>query len=172
MSRNECERFAKRLGPLSDVLDRKKLVTMKKRFDFVYKSRLPNAEEVAGTIASYCEPFSDILLWTHSLISGDRTQEPGAPADWLHYGAWRRKHGAPTGLFDLPGQLFDTGEQHELVQGVRWTILSGSDAMLIPRPARVLVHLSHDDLISIHCRSTPTTLRNLESLGLRRIALP
>jgi hypothetical protein len=41
-----------------------------------------------------------------------------------------------------------------------------------PRPTKVLIHLSHDDLISIHCRKMPTTLRNLEALGWRRIVLP
>jgi hypothetical protein len=58
------------------------------------------------------------------------------------------------------------------VQGVKWTLLTGSDAILIPRPTKVLIHLSHDDLISVHCRSTPTTLSDLEALGLRRIMLP
>lgn len=172
MSQIECESFAKRLGQTNDLLDYKKLSRMKKRFDFLYESRLENAEEVAATIVSCCKPFSDVLLWTHFLIWGDRTQETGAPADWSNYGAWRGHQGAPASLSDLPGQLFEAGERRELVQGIKWTILTGSDAILIPRPTRMLIHLSHDDLISLHCQSAPADLRNLESLGLRRITLP
>jgi hypothetical protein len=171
-SRDECETFARRLGRSSDLLDRKKLTTMKKRFDFLYESRLENADEVAGAIASCCEPFSDILLWSHGLVWGDKTRQPDASPDWSHYGAWRREHGATGGLYDLPGQLFESGEQRELVEGVKWTLLTGSDAILIPRPTRVLIHFSHDDLISVHCRSTPTALRDLERLKLKRIVLP
>ncbi len=172
MSKDECETFAKRLGRSSDLLDRKKLTTMKKRLDFLYKSRLENADEVAGAIASCCGPFSDVLLWSHGLVWGDKTQQPDASPDWLHYGAWRHKHGATGGLADLPGQLFESGERQEMVQGIKWTLLTGSDAILIPRPTRTLVHLSHDDLISVHCRSAPAALRDLERLGLRRIVLP
>jgi hypothetical protein len=172
MSKDECKSFAKRLGRSSDLLDRLKLTTMKKRFDFVYQSRLGNAEDVAEAIAACCEPFSDALLWSHSLVWGDQTQDPDASADWSHYGAWRRKLGATDGLFKLPGQLFESGEQGELVKGIKSTLLTGSDAIVIPRPTGVLIHLSHDDLISVHCRSTPTTLRDLEGLGLRRIMLP
>lgn len=172
MSKDECSSFAKRLGRSSDLLDRLKLTTMKKRLDFTYQSRLDNAEDVAGAIASLCEPFSDVLLWSHGLVWGDKTQEPDASADWSHYGAWRRTLGATGGLFDLPGQLFESGEQRELAHGVKWTLLTGSDAILIPRPTRILIHLSHDDLISVHCRSTPAALRNLEGLGLKQIMLP
>jgi hypothetical protein len=172
MSKDECTSFAKRLGRGSDLLDRLKLTTMKKRFDFVYQSRLHNADEVAAAIARCCEPFSDVLLWSHSLVWGDKTQQPDASPDWLQYGDWRRKLGASGGLYQLPGQLFESGEQRELLQGVKWTLLTGSDAILIPRPTRVLIHLSHDDLISVHCRSTPTALRNLERLRLSRIVLP
>ena len=172
MSKDECETFAKRLGRSSDLLDRKKLTTMKKRLDFLYKSRLDNADEVAGAIAYCCEPFSEVLLWSHALVWGDQTQQPDASPDWSHYGAWRREHGATGGLYDLPGQLFEFGEQRELVEGVKWTLLTGSDAILIPRPTRVLIHFSHDDLISVHCRSAPAALRDLERLKLRRIVLP
>jgi hypothetical protein len=172
MSKDECKSIARRLGRSSDLLDRKKLTTMKKRFDFVYQSRLCNSEEVAGAVASFCEPFADVLLWSHCLVWGDKTREPDASVDWSQYGVWRRAQGAIGGLSDLPGQLFESGEQRELVQGVKWTLLTGSDAILIPRPTKVLIHLSHDDLISVHCRSTPTTLSDLEALGLRRIMLP
>jgi hypothetical protein len=41
MSRNECESFARRLGAKRDLLDRKKLSIMKKRFDFLYQSPSP-----------------------------------------------------------------------------------------------------------------------------------
>src|SRR5262245_30254185 len=117
MSKDECETFAKRLGRSSDLLDRKKLATMKKRLDFLYKSPLENADEVAGAIASCCEPFSGVLLWSHGLVWGDKMQQPDASPDWLHYGAWRHQQGATGGLYVLPGQLFESGERRELVQG-------------------------------------------------------
>jgi hypothetical protein len=134
MSKDECKSFAKRLGRSSDLLDRRKLTTMKKRLDFVYQSRLHNADDVAGAIASYCEPFSDALLWSHSLVWGDKTQEPNASPDWLHYADWRRKQGANGGLYELPGQVFESGEQRDLVQGIKWTLLTGSDAILRALP--------------------------------------
>ena len=164
----ECEHYATRLGPKKDILDRGKLCTMKKRIDFTYCSRLQNARLVASEIVSYLGNFASALLWTHGLVWGDRTQETDAPQDWVRYGHWRSKLGAIGPLFELPGQLFDPAERAELMEGIEWTIYTGSDAIVIPQPTRTIVHLSHDDLISVHCRSTPSGLHTLEKLGLRR----
>jgi hypothetical protein len=168
LTTTECEDYARRIGPKKDVLDRRKLCTMKKRIDFTYRSRLKNGRPVATEIASCLGNVAFALLWTHGLVWGDRTQEPDGPRDWIHYGHWRAKLGATGPLFELPGQLFDAAERAELAEGIEWTIYTGSDAIILPRPTRIIVHLSHDDLISIHCRSTPSGLHTLENLGLRR----
>jgi hypothetical protein len=162
----ECEDYARRIGPKKDLLDRRKLGTMKRGIDFTYRSRL--GPPVGTEIASCLGNFASALLWTHGLVWGDRTQEPDAPHDWICYGRWRAKLGAIAPLFELPGQLFDAAERAELAEGIEWTIYTGSDAIILPRPTRVIVHLSHDDLISVHCRSAPSGLRTLENLGLRR----
>ena len=172
LTRTECEAFAKRLGAIDGVLNRRNVGIMKKRIDFLYESRLGTAGAVSAEIASYCGSFSCALLWTHSLIWGDRTEERGASKDWHSYGLWRRKQGADAGLYELPGQLCEAGEQDKLAKAIEWTIYTGSDAIIISRPTMILVHLSHDDLISFHCRSTPINLENLERLGLRRVRLP
>jgi hypothetical protein len=164
----ECEDYARRIGPKKDLLDRRKLCTMKKKIDFTYRSGLKNSRPVATGIASCLGNFTSALLWTHGLVWGDRTQEPNAPQDWVRYGHWRAKFGAAGPLFELPGQLFDATEQAELAEGIEWTIYTGSDAIVLPQPTRVIIHLSHDDLISVHCRSTPSGLHALEKLGLRR----
>jgi hypothetical protein len=164
----ECEDYTRRIGPKKDVLDRQKLGTLKKRIDFTYRSRLANARLVATEIVSYLGDFASALLWTHGLVWGDRTQEHNAPQDWVEYGLWRTKLGATAGLFELPGQLFDSVDRAKLVEGVERTIYTGSDAIVLARPTHVIVHLSHDDLISIHCNSKPSALHALERLGLRR----
>jgi hypothetical protein len=168
LTTTECKDYAQRIGPKKDLLDRRKLCTMKRRIDFSYRSRLKNGGPVATEIASCLGNFASALLWTHGLVWGDRTQEPDAPLDWVCYGHWRAKLGATGPLFELPGQLFDAAERAELAEGIEWTIYTGSDAIILPRPTRLIVHLSHDDLISIHCRNTPSGLRTLENLGLRR----
>src|SRR6266481_2435093 len=168
LTTTECEDCARRIGPKKDILDRRKLCTMKRRIDFTYRSRLENSRPVATEIAACLGSFASALLWTHGLVWGDRTQEPDAPRDWVYYGRWRAKLGATAPLFELPGQLFDAAERAELAERIEWTIYTGSDAIILPRPTRIIVHLSHDDLISLHCRSTPSGLRTLEQLGLRR----
>jgi hypothetical protein len=168
LTKIECEDYAKRLGPKKDVLDRRKLCTMKKRIDFTYRSPLNNGRSVATEIVSLLGNFASALLWTHGLVWGDRTQEPDAPHDWVHYGHWRAKLGATAPLFELPGQLFGPAERAALVEGIEWTIYTGSDAIVLPKPTRIMVHLSHDDLISVHYRSTPRGLHTFERLGLRR----
>ncbi len=165
----ECEDYTQRIGPKKDLLDRRKLCTMKRRIDFIYRSRLENGRPVAMEIASWLGNFESVLLWTHGLVWADRTQEPDAPRDWICYGHWRAKLGAWGPLFELPGQLFDATEQGELAEGIEWTIYTGSDAIILPRPTRLIIHLSHDDLISVHCRSAPSGMRTLESLGLWRL---
>ena len=164
----ECDDYARRLGPKKNILDRRKLCTMKKRIDFTYRSRLTNGRPVATEIVSCLGNFASALLWTHGLVWGDRTQEPDAPHDWVNYGHWRAKLGAAAPIFELPGQLFDPTERAQLAKGIEWTIYTGSDAIVLPRPTRIIVHLSHDDLISLHCRSTPSGLHIFEKLGLRR----
>jgi hypothetical protein len=168
LTTTECEEYARRLGPKKDLLDRRKLCTMKRRIDFTYRSRLENGRPVAKEIAACLANFASALLWTHGLVWGDRTQEPDAPLDWVYYGHWRARLGATLPLSELPGQLFEAAEQAELAEGIEWTIYTGSDAIVVPRPTRLVVHLSHDDLISIHCRSMPMGLRTLDELGLRR----
>ena len=166
----ECEDYARRFGPKGDILDRQKLGRMKKKIDFTYCSRLKNTPPVAREIVSCLGDYASALLWTHDLVWGDRTQEPDAPRDWSDYGRWRARLGATAPLAELRGQLFDREERTELAEGIEWTIYTGSDAIVLTKPTRTIVHLSHDDLISIHCRSTPSGLHALEKLGLWRMA--
>lgn len=170
LTAKEWEDYARRLGPEKDIRDRRKLGRMKKRIDFTYCSRLKNALPIAREIVSCLGNYASALLWTYGLVWGDRTQEPDAPRDWSDYGRWRARVGATAPLSELPGQLFDREERTELAEGIEWTIYTGSDAIVLAKPTRTIVHLSHDDLISIHCRSTPSGLYALEKLGLRRTA--
>jgi hypothetical protein len=168
LTTTECVDYAKGTGPKKDILDRRKLCNMKKSIDFFYRSPLANGRYVATEIVSYLGKFASTLLWTHGLIWGDRTKDPDTPDHWVDYGRWRAKLGATARLFELPGQLFDPAERDELAEGIEWTAYTGSDAIVLPRPTRVIVHLSHDDLISIHCRGAPSGIHALEKLGLRR----
>src|SRR5262249_35995383 len=128
----ECGSYAHRIGPKKDLLDRRKLSTMKRRIDFTYRSRLENGRPVATQIASCLGNVADALLWTHGLVWGDRTQEPDASPDWICYGHWRAKLGATGPLYELPGQLFAATERAELAEGIEWTIYTGSDAIILP----------------------------------------
>jgi hypothetical protein len=120
LTAKECENYAKRLGPKKDILDRRKLCSMRKRIDFTYCSRLKNAPPVAREIASCLGNYGSALLWTYGLVWGDRTQEPDAPQDWSDYGRWRAGLGATAPLSELPGQLFDPEERTELAEGGRF----------------------------------------------------
>src|SRR6266478_3367450 len=168
LTTTEWEDCARRIGPKKDILDRPKLCTMKIRIDFTYRSRLENGRPVATEIASCLGSFASALLWTHGLVWGDRTQEPDAPRDWVYYGRWRAKLGATAPLFELPGQLFDAAERAELAERIEWTIDTGWDAIILPRPTRIRVHVARDDRMSLHCRSTPSRLRTRGQPRMRR----
>jgi hypothetical protein len=64
-----------------DLLNRRKLRTMKRRIDFTYRGRLENGRPVAKEIASCLGSFASALLRTHGLVWGDLTQERDAPLD-------------------------------------------------------------------------------------------
>jgi hypothetical protein len=67
LTTTECDDYSQRIGPKNDLLDRRKLGTMKRIIDFTYRSRLENGRPVATEIASCLGNFASALLWTHGL---------------------------------------------------------------------------------------------------------
>jgi hypothetical protein len=167
LAKDGCEAYIGRLGPVDDILDWRKLSYLKKKTDFFYDS-LANASRIAEALVTFLRDFTSCLLWTHGLIFGDRTQIPDAPLHWREYGHWRYSCGAPGSLYDFPGQVFEPGEGAQLARAIEFTIRIGADAAVVPRPTPTIIHLSHDDLISVHARANPVGLHSLEKLGLRQ----
>jgi hypothetical protein len=70
-------------------------------------------------------------------------------------------------LYEVPGHVFDRTESTALGKLIEWAILTGWDALIGAKPDRCVIHLSHDDRITIYARSTPARLiRTIEKLGL------
>jgi hypothetical protein len=138
-----------------------------KTVDVFYDSPLRAAPAVAAALVASQGTFSTCLVWAHGLISGDRSSEHDPPPGWAEYRGWRNASGEPRSLHEAPGHVFDAGETAPLADVIAWAILMGWDALLGAKPARSVVHLSHDDRITISSRTTPVRLiARLEKLGL------
>jgi hypothetical protein len=135
-----------------------------------YQSRLATAREISLLLADTQGDFIECSVWPTALVFGDRSLDVPAPEDWIAYARWRQKHGETRALYEAPGHFFDTGEQSDLAQLLEQVIYMGWDALVAARPAKVLIELSHNDLITIHARSQQRTLiAKLERLGLTGI---
>jgi hypothetical protein len=129
-----------------------------------------NAGAIAGVLAAAYQPVERVLLWTHGLIWGDRTQDPTAWDGWQGYGHWRKKHGVAAGLHEGPGLLFQDGEHELLGEAIKWTVLTGSDALAIDVRCHLAIELSHHDIITVRSRTRPSAIGDrLKALGLREL---
>jgi hypothetical protein len=138
-----------------------------KTFDIYYQSPLAAGDKVARALAAHLGDFSEHLLWAHDLIFGDKSVEAMPPPGWSEYRRWRKAEGETRSLYEAPGHLFDAGEGEALCRIIALAITMGWDALICTKPGKFVIHLSHDDRISIYSRSQPSALfAALRPLGL------
>jgi hypothetical protein len=136
-------------------------------FDIYYHSPLAGGREVAHALAAHQGDFSECLLWAHDLIFGDRSLEAQPPPAWSEYRRWRKAERESRSLYEAPGHRFDAGERKAMCGIIELAITMGWDALIAAKPSKLIIHLSHDDRISIYARSRPSDLFDtLRSLGL------
>jgi hypothetical protein len=139
-----------------------------KTFDIYYRSRLVVARETAELIAAGQEGFTSCLLWACALVWGDRSLEEIAPPDWARYDRWRRAQGEMRPIYAAPGHLFGEAESGLLATAIEGAIHMGWDALMVAKPAKMIIQFSHDDRITIFARTRPSKLfAELESIGLK-----
>lgn len=126
------------------------------------------ADVLAETLGARFDPNDETLLWVYDLVWGDRSREQEPPPEWADYCRWREANGEPRGLYEMPGHVFGTDDHDARLFAVRHALLLGWDALMTDARSRLIVHFSHDDIVTLHARSRPAALiRQLEALGLR-----
>jgi hypothetical protein len=110
------------------------------------------------------------MLWAYRLpLGGDRSREVSPPEDWRRYAKWRRSVGESRTLFDARGHLIEFAERSKLAEMIGFAIHMGWDAIVVARPLRCVIALSHDDIITVQSRRNPTMLSAaLYRFGLTR----
>jgi hypothetical protein len=168
VTRSESEPVFLKLGiDRSGIVSGSRSATRLKTFDVYYQSRLPVAHQASEALSASQGDFETCLLWAHDLAWGDRSSEEHPPTDWAEYRRWRETLGERRSLHGAPGHLFDAGEHAALAKVIEWAICMGWDALIAAKPAKAVVHLSHDDRITIYARSKPSELiAQLTALGL------
>jgi hypothetical protein len=173
LDKQECEGFGAKVG-----FDRRNLradtraKTMKRVASFVYRSRMKGTAAVATRLVEYTGNFSRALLWAYGLpLGGDRSREEKPPDDWRRYAQWRRSAGEDRTLFDAPGHLVAPDEKTTLAEAIEFAVDLGWDAVVLMRPLRCIIALSHDDIITVQSRHNVTALADaLGRLGLSETA--
>jgi hypothetical protein len=159
LDRSECEEYVSRCEvDHHEVILGSRIRKMKSAATFFYQSRMKEAGSVSSCLVEYIRDFSWAILWAYGLPFGDRSREEDPPPDWRRYSEWRRSAGENRMLYDAPGHLFEPHEKLKLGQAIEFAIYMGWDAVLLARPLRCLITLSHDDLISVQSRHNVTAL--------------
>jgi hypothetical protein len=166
----ECEQFVSLVGlDRRDLTMRKRIHSLKNASDFFYKSRMTDARPVADQLVELFGDFTWALLWVYGLPWGDRSRNDNAPDDWQRYALWRRSADEDRVLYEAPGHLFEPNERSKLVEVIEFAIYTGWDAIVLTRPLRSIIMLSHDDVIKIQSRHNLSAIaEQLRRLGLSR----
>lgn len=171
LSSPESEELATRVGlDPHDIRDGARMRNMKSGAFFFYKSPMTDdhAHAVARHLIDLLGEFSFAMLWAYDLPFGDRLRDEN-PEGWRRYAQRRQAAGESRTLHDAPGHLFEPNDSIEIADAIAFAIEAGWDAVMIARPLRCLVTLSHDDLIAIQSRHNLTALSSkLTRLGLSR----
>lgn len=166
----ECEGLVAQVGlDRRELLAGKRVHKLKAAADFFYQSRMKDACRVADHLVEHLGDFTWAMLWVYGLPLGDRSREDNAPDDWRRYARWRRSAGEDRTLYEAPGQLFEQSERSKLVEVIEFAIYTGWDAIVLARPIRCVIALSHDDVIKVQSRHNLSALaQQLQKLGLSR----
>ncbi|MBC8051200.1 MAG: hypothetical protein H7X92_13805 [Chitinophagales bacterium] len=127
-----------------------------------------NYELAAKAIAQNFSDFAEICVIYTFCITGDGYQDGQLYNDtWTSYRTWRERHGCLKRTYEEPGHVFSKDENHALEELLRFAIFLGWDALVVAKPGRGMITLSHDDIIEIHAhKHASKLLRHLLKAGL------
>jgi hypothetical protein len=164
----ECEELTAQVGlDQRNLLAGKRVHSLKNAADFFYQSPMKGPRPVANHLLDRFGDFTWAMLWVYGLPWGDRSREENAPDDWQRYARWRRSAGEHRALYNAPGKLFEPNERSTLIEVIEFAIHTGWDAIMLARPLRCVITLSHDDVIKIQSRHNLSALaKQLQRLGL------
>jgi hypothetical protein len=166
--RSESEEFFRRLGagPDGRLIAGGRAAARFKTARFFYESGAVDLE-LGAALARGQGDFSTCMVWAAELVFGDHSLEEEDFHGWAPYRRWRRGWQEKRSLYEAPGHVFMAGEQDELARVVDFAIRLGWDALVGSDTKKPIVHLSHNDLITLYARSRPADLlAELSRLGL------
>ncbi|HKW55328.1 MAG TPA: hypothetical protein VJO12_16680 [Stellaceae bacterium] len=167
----ECEQLLSSAGlDHHEVSGGARLRKMRNAAFFFYDRPLTSARAAADRLVGYLGEFNWALLWIDGLVFGDRSLEKTPPDGWRRYARWRQSAGEARRIYNAPGHMFEPTERAGLTDLVELALtLAEWDAVLLARPNRCVIRLSHDELVAVQSHFNLTTLsRELTKLGFAR----
>jgi hypothetical protein len=161
-SKAECEALFGRLGFDSNGPIAGSRATRQKTFEGFYRSPLASPAYVSKVLATGQGDFTACCLWADDVLGESRN----TPAHG-RYRRWRRAHDEDQSLYDAPGHMFEEGESELLAEVIEMAMEIGWNALVLAKPVRPVIQISHDDWIALHARGRPSALiRRLDALGI------
>jgi hypothetical protein len=116
-----------------------------------YNSGRRDYADAAHAITGSIGEFTEATLHFMFCVSGDGWSEGNATDErWLRYRQWRAANGEHRRLYDAPGHRFEPHEARLLSNVIEFSLQLGWDALIVAKPGRQLLFLSHDDRIEIY----------------------
>ncbi|MEO1322301.1 MAG: hypothetical protein AAFV59_04760 [Pseudomonadota bacterium] len=163
--------FFKKLGiDCEGLISGSRAATRFKTQIWVYQSPLVEAATVSEQLLDLYNGFERLVVWPHTLVWGDRSNDPTATPDWKEYSQWRHKSGEAADLTDRPAHVFEKDEVELAYQALQYGFYLGWDALIGSNTSSPLIELSHNDKLTIHARQNFSTLADrFEKLGLSAV---
>jgi hypothetical protein len=121
------------------------------KFVLYYKSGGRDYSRAADAIARSAGRFSEATLLFQYCLSGDGWDEHQASDEqWRRYRLWRAANGDDRRLYHAPGHQFRAGETELLSDTIEFALEFGWDALVVTKPGRQLMFLSHDDRVELY----------------------
>jgi len=137
-----------------------------------YESGGRDYSAAANAVALSIGKFSEATVLFLFCVSGDGWDEPSATNErWKRYRRWRAANDEDRRLYDAPGHQFKPNEVERLSKTIEFALELGWDALVVAKPGRQLLFLSHDDRLEIYRGfSGGLLVRQLTGLGYWRRA--
>ena len=173
LTRDQCFDFAKRAGVVAKPSRDLPRIAKKHAAVFYAESIKPIARRSAEIVAEWFPKYETALLWISGWPFGDGWGEHDSPMrtrpEWKRFHELRRSQGEQRRLHDAPGHLLGTEERTVIANLSELAIVIGWDSMLLAKPNRAVIYLSHDDDITVQSdRNISSLSAALAELGLTR----
>jgi hypothetical protein len=142
------------------------------KFALYYESGGRDYSAAANTIAQSAGTFSEVSVLFLFCVSGNGWDEHSASDPrWNRYRRWRTANHEDRRLYEAPGHRFEPHEVEHFSKTVEFALELGWDALVVAKPGRQLLFLSHDDRLEIYRGfSGGLLVRQLTALGYWRRA--